>query len=116
MGVKAELRYQAFAARQATAGMPSRESQLYTDLARWSEAHDGAVLFASTVVRWDPHRKEWVLMNRKDRGWGEYGYPFKTLWKLVERFRLVIVGEGRDAYGEYLSVEPIPKAAIEHRQ
>lgn len=109
MGAAAEHRGNSLVRRQVDAQFKSRDAQRYDDLTAHSAARDGAVAFQRTVIRYDRYRREWCLMNRQERGWGESCYAYPTLWKLFEAWRLVVVGDGVDRHGRFIAVAPIPR-------
>lgn len=50
------------------------------------------------------------LLNRPDKGFGEFGYPHKDWADLMQRWDLVVVGICTDEHGPYLLVQSPPVA------
>lgn len=89
--------------------LPSETAVLFSDLLGYSIAHDGAVPFQDTVIRFGPCVGQVSLMNRQKGGWSELSFTYGSLWELVRAWRIAIVGTGRDEYGEFLRVIPVPR-------
>lgn len=86
---------------------PSHEMLTFRDLSERSAAGNGRKLGSATVIRWDEHGSPW-LMNRADKGWGEFGLPYPSLWSIAKTWRMVFIGSGRDEHGRFVGVEPLP--------
>ena len=54
-------------------------------------------LFEDTVARYDEDRETWWLMNRPDKGWGEYGVPM-SLREIRKTYNVHFGEFGRDEY------------------
>lgn len=78
-------------------------------LTEHSIRHAGAVLLGPTVIRFGPGAGEASVMNRADRGWGEYAYTYPSIWKAAAAFRVAFVGMGRDEASAYFEVVPVPR-------
>ncbi len=50
-------------------------------------------------------REVWIL-NRAERGWGEFGFHCGSWDDLFRRFDVVVTGHGHDETGEFWRVEP----------
>lgn len=61
------------------------------------------------VIRRNPMRGDWWILNRRRSGWGERGYYYGTLAELVARWACRIVGRAQDTHGEYLVLEEAPQ-------
>ncbi len=62
-------------------------------------------LFQSTVARPAPGLSGgWLLMNRKDRGYGEYALPFPTLDAIRQAFAIILGAYGKDEHGPYWNI------------
>ena len=47
------------------------------------------------------------LLNRRDKGWGEFGFKLRDWDELFRRFNVRVTAAGSDDHGPYWSVEPI---------
>jgi hypothetical protein len=63
------------------------------------------VTFAPVTLRYLDATGEWWALNRRDRGWSSYGYPFRFLGDALDHFHLALTGFGRDEHGLYLTAE-----------
>lgn len=63
-----------------------------------------AKLFADTVARFDEHGRQWHLMNRQDRGWGERSIPFNSILEITQGYDVKLGERGKDRYGEFVRV------------
>ena len=54
----------------------------------------------------DPHQSWWWLMNKPDKGWAEFGYPFRTLDGIAKTWRLIFIEPGRDEHSFFWKVTP----------
>lgn len=111
MGAAAYNRGSAVIARQFDAEAPAALMVLMRDLTEVSAASDGTVVFAPTVVRLDERGGCWV-MNRQDKGWGEFGYPYASVWAAAKAWRLAFVGYDRDEHSAFFRVEPLPAREV----
>jgi len=50
--------------------------------------------------------KRMWLLNRRDRGFGEFGYWFESWDELFRHFDVRVVDHGQDEHGPWWSVEP----------
>lgn len=55
-------------------------------------------------IRFDGNGQVWLL-NRPDKGWGEYGYSYPSWPHLMRRWALVVVRLDCDAHGPFAVVE-----------
>ena len=92
----------------------STELQLLRDLTTVSQREASRVPFAETVIRYDPHREEFSLMNRQDTGWNSSAIGYESLWKLAREWRFAFVGVGADEFSQFIRVVPLqPGATVE---
>jgi hypothetical protein len=89
---------------------PAPDTVLLRDLTTTSRAHEGANLFAPTVIRFGPHAGEFSLMNSQDHGWAAYSYSHRSLWSIARAYRIAFIGFGRDRHSSFISVEPLGRA------
>lgn len=92
-------------------GDKSLDVRLFEDLLAVALRSDGRMPFGPTVIRFGPGRGEVSIMSRQDGGWAEQAYTYRSLWRLVREWRVVITGYGEDRYGEFLQCAPIPAQA-----
>ena len=78
---------------------------LLDSLTEYSRRHATAEFLSPTVVRLDERGHAW-LMNRKDRGWAEYGVCYKSVWALARHWKLIFVSIGNDTHSRYYEVIP----------
>jgi hypothetical protein len=58
--------------------------------------------FTSGIVRLDITRGDYWIMNRKEKGWSSYGYPFKSLVDIVNKWAVDIDATRKsDEHGLY---------------
>jgi len=57
------------------------------------------------VIRVDDKGRPWA-MNRQDRGWGEFGYQYRSWGDLLASLAIVLGRRGQDPHGEYVAFEP----------
>lgn len=64
-------------------------------------------LFGTGYVRQDfvPGSTKIWLLNKRKRGWGEYGREFRGWDELFRTFDLLVTGTGTDEHGLWWSVE-----------
>lgn len=62
-------------------------------------------IMAPTVVRRDPGGQLW-LMNRRAKGWGEFGYPHDNEAELLLRWRVRLGPWTEDEHGPYCAAYP----------
>ena len=48
-------------------------------------------------------------IQRDYNGWEEFGFPQKTLWKMMEKYSFYAFGFSEDEYGLLLELAIIPK-------
>jgi len=91
------------------ATLPSAELRLLRALTDYSNANDGIILFAPTVVRYSPEdrRPQFWVMNQEHKGWASYGEPHPSLWTVARVYRLAFVGIGQDEHGPFYRVVPL---------
>lgn len=62
-------------------------------------------LFQSTVARPAVGPSGgWLLMNRQDRGYGEYAFPYPSLDAIRRAYAIVLGCAGRDEHGFYWEI------------
>jgi len=111
MGAAAYNRGSRAISAQLDRELPDHTRLLFRDLAEVAAAHADAIPFMAGVVRFGPRAGEVSIMDRPDRGWGEYAYTYPTLWALVRRWRVAFVGMGRDDCSRFLAFVPLPRGA-----
>jgi hypothetical protein len=58
--------------------------------------------FQDGVVRIDPTRGDYWMMNRKEQGWSSFGYPYKSLADIVTKWAVDIDANRKsDEHGMY---------------
>lgn len=58
--------------------------------------------FMSGVVRLDPSRGDYWMMNRKEQGWSSFGYPYKSFADIVTKWAVDIAATRKsDEHGMY---------------
>ncbi len=62
-------------------------------------------LLGTGVVRFDEKGRPWLL-NRRDRGWGEFGVYLDDWDDLFRRYNVRITAHGTDKHGPWWEVEP----------
>lgn len=62
-------------------------------------------LLGPVTLRCDARGRWWAL-NRPDKGWAEFGYPFAFLGDALDSFEARLVSFGTDRHGLYLTAVP----------
>jgi hypothetical protein len=62
-------------------------------------------LYAPAVVREDADGRAW-LMSRREGGWAEFGYPYRTWGDLLAAWDVILGNRGHDEHGAYIYVRP----------
>lgn len=103
MGIAAYNRGSACISRQLDAEYPrpSAESEIRDRLNAIPKDPDATNLFQGGVVRRDRNRKDWCLMNQKEKGWSSYCIPFASLSDIARRFNIFFIGCGQDEHSFY---------------
>lgn len=65
------------------------------------------VLYTPTVAREDEEGRVW-LMGRREGGWAEFGYPYRTWGALLASWDVSVGARGRDENGTYFNISPAP--------
>lgn len=71
-------------------------------------------LYAPTVAREDERGRVW-LMNRREGGWAEFGYPHETWGALLAAWDVTVGSRGRDEHGVYFEVTPTEAEGETHK-
>lgn len=105
MGIAAYNRGSRAISNQITQEQRPSIFRFMDDLTEYSARHNGSILFSPTVIRIAADGS-FHLMNRKLRGWGEFGYRYNNIWEVARYWRLAFIEMGRDEHSLFYQVQP----------
>ena len=63
-------------------------------------------LFGETVIRRDDAKDLWWIMNKPDKGWGEFGFAYNSLGALFREWNVLVVDFAKDTHSFFYRVVP----------